>query len=194
MLAIGLVPVRFGYIFATYGWLRADAIWTSFPVTSAINLALAIGFLLHGGWKKARMSVGERRTTTNACEEALATREPGGALNPAGLIVIASAANRFGAIAARIMSASFPSLRMRRGRVAPVDARDARRAPPSPERLHLAAVHLRRPRLRGADRARFQASAAGASTASARRRKLAAEPRHPVHRPVPQHAREPAHR
>jgi hypothetical protein len=34
VLAIGLIPVRFGYIFATYGWLHADAIWTSFPVTS----------------------------------------------------------------------------------------------------------------------------------------------------------------
>ena len=34
VLAVGLVPVRFGYISATYGWLGADAIWTSFPVTS----------------------------------------------------------------------------------------------------------------------------------------------------------------
>ncbi len=58
VLAVGMVPVRFGYIFATYHWLGADAIWTSFPVTSAINLALAIGFYVHGGWKKARMSVG----------------------------------------------------------------------------------------------------------------------------------------
>jgi Na+-driven multidrug efflux pump len=41
VLAIGLVPVRFGYILATYGWLGADAIWTSFPVTSFINLLLA---------------------------------------------------------------------------------------------------------------------------------------------------------
>ena len=83
VLAVGMVPVRFGYIFATYGWLHADAIWTSFPVTSAINLALAIAFYVHGGWKKARMTAGEpcEEETT---EEALATREPGGALNPAG--------------------------------------------------------------------------------------------------------------
>ncbi|HEY4070305.1 MAG TPA: MATE family efflux transporter [Sphingomicrobium sp.] len=84
VLAVGLVPVRFGYIFATYGWLHADAIWTSFPVTSLINLALAIGFYLHGGWKKARMKVGERPCEEETTEEALATREPGGALNPAG--------------------------------------------------------------------------------------------------------------
>jgi putative MATE family efflux protein len=84
VLAVGMVPVRFGYIFATYHWLHADAIWTSFPVTSFINLALAIGFYVHGGWKKARMSVDERPDDDECTEEALATREPGGALNPAG--------------------------------------------------------------------------------------------------------------
>jgi len=84
VLAVGLVPVRFGYIFATYSWLHADAIWTSFPVTSFINLALAIAFYLHGGWRKARMTVEERPDTDECTEEALATREPGGALNPAG--------------------------------------------------------------------------------------------------------------
>jgi len=85
VLAIGMVPVRFGYIFAAYPWLHADAIWTSFPVTSFINLALAIGFYVHGGWKKARMTVGEEPPCEEeTTEEALATREPGGALNPAG--------------------------------------------------------------------------------------------------------------
>jgi putative MATE family efflux protein len=82
ILAIGVVPVRFGYIFATYGWLGADAIWTSFPVTSFINLALAGGYYLHGGWKKARMVA--QPSTDECIEEAEATREPGGALNPAG--------------------------------------------------------------------------------------------------------------
>ena len=84
VLTVGLVPVRFGYIFATYNWLGADAIWTSFPVTSAINLALAIGFYVHGGWKKARMTVGDRPSEDETLEGALATREPGGALKPAG--------------------------------------------------------------------------------------------------------------
>ena len=84
VLAVGLIPVRFGYIFATYGWLHADAIWTSFPVTSFINLALAIAFYLQGGWKKARMTVEDRPDEDECTEEALATREPGGALNPAG--------------------------------------------------------------------------------------------------------------
>jgi Na+-driven multidrug efflux pump len=84
VLSVGMIPVRFGYIFATYHWLHADALWTSFPVTSAINLALAIGFYVQGGWKKARMSVDERPGDDQCTEEALATREPGGALNPAG--------------------------------------------------------------------------------------------------------------
>jgi putative MATE family efflux protein len=84
VLTVGLLPVRFGYIFATYHWLGADAIWTSFPVTSFINLSLAIAFYLHGGWRKARMTVESRPDDDECTEEALATREPGGALNPAG--------------------------------------------------------------------------------------------------------------
>jgi putative MATE family efflux protein len=84
VLAVGMVPVRFGYIFATYHWLGADAIWTSFPVTSAINLALAAAYYLNGSWKKARMTAQERPCDDELREEAEATREPGGALNPAG--------------------------------------------------------------------------------------------------------------
>src|SRR4051794_7691017 len=84
VLAIGLIPVRFGYILATYSWLHADAIWTSFPATSLINLALATAFYLQGGWKKARMTIDTRPGDDECTEEALATREPGGALNPAG--------------------------------------------------------------------------------------------------------------
>jgi MATE family, multidrug efflux pump len=84
ILAVGLVPVRFGYIYATYGWLGPDSIWTSFPVTSLINLALAIGYYLQGGWRKARMAPATGPDDDECTEEALATREPGGALNPAG--------------------------------------------------------------------------------------------------------------
>jgi Na+-driven multidrug efflux pump len=82
ILAIGLVPVRFGYILATYGWLGADAIWTSFPVTSLINVGLATAYYLNGSWKKARMMV--QPSDEELLEDAEATREPGGALNPAG--------------------------------------------------------------------------------------------------------------
>ena len=84
ILAIGLVPVRFGWIFATYHWLGADAIWTSFPVSSFVNVALATAYYLGGSWKKARMTIEQRPDDDECTEEALATREPGGALNPAG--------------------------------------------------------------------------------------------------------------
>jgi putative MATE family efflux protein len=84
ILAVGLVPVRFGYILAAYGSLGADAIWTSFPVTSLINLTLAGAYYLNGSWKKARMSAAQYAESDECTEEALATREPGGALNPAG--------------------------------------------------------------------------------------------------------------
>jgi len=81
ILAVGLVGVRFAWIFATYHWLGADAIWTSFPVTSLANLALATAYYLKGGWRKARMAPVD---PNELFEDAEATREPGGALNPAG--------------------------------------------------------------------------------------------------------------
>jgi Na+-driven multidrug efflux pump len=84
ILAIGLVPVRFGWIFATYHMLGADALWTSFPVSSFANVALAAVYYFNGSWKKARMIVGQMPDDDECTEEALATREPGGALNPAG--------------------------------------------------------------------------------------------------------------
>ena len=37
ILAIGLVPVRLGFALAAYPWLKADALWFSFPVSSLAN-------------------------------------------------------------------------------------------------------------------------------------------------------------
>jgi putative MATE family efflux protein len=83
ILCIGLLPVRFGFIFATDQWLgSADSIWWSFPVSSFANVALSIAYYLQGGWKKARMLVPP--PAEELLEEAEATREAGGALNPAG--------------------------------------------------------------------------------------------------------------
>lgn len=84
ILTFGLVPVRFGYIWASYGWLGANAIWSSFPVTSLFNLAAASAYYLNGSWKKARMTATQVPSEEECIEEAEATREPGGALNPAG--------------------------------------------------------------------------------------------------------------
>jgi Na+-driven multidrug efflux pump len=84
ILAIGLVPVRFGWVFGTYPWLGADAIWWSFPVSSFVNLLLAAAFYFHGGWKKAHMTAEKRPDGDECMEYAEGVREPGGALQPAG--------------------------------------------------------------------------------------------------------------
>jgi len=84
ILAVGLVGVRFGWIFATRHWLGADALWTSFPASSFANLLMAVAYYLKGGWRKARLTAEQRPCEDECIEQAEATREPGGALNPAG--------------------------------------------------------------------------------------------------------------
>jgi Na+-driven multidrug efflux pump len=88
ILFVGLVPVRLGFALGAYPWLKADALWISFPVSSFSNMALAVAFYLHGGWRKSRMDLGGRpsapRDDSECVEEALADAEPGGRLNPAG--------------------------------------------------------------------------------------------------------------
>ena len=83
ILAVGLIPVRLGFAIGAYPWLGADALWLSFPVASFANLAMATAFYFHGGWKKGRMQV-DRPDEAECVEEALATAEPGGRLNPSG--------------------------------------------------------------------------------------------------------------
>lgn len=82
ILAIGLYPVRLGFATATYSWLGADALWLSFPAGSLANLLMAIGFYLHGGWRKGRTMVPPPAAELE--EEAQAVAEPGGRLNPSG--------------------------------------------------------------------------------------------------------------
>jgi Na+-driven multidrug efflux pump len=84
ILAVGLVPVRFGWIFATRQWLGPDAIWWSFPVSSFANLALAIGYYRFGNWRATQLRIQDIPGDDECIEHAEATREPGGALNPAG--------------------------------------------------------------------------------------------------------------
>jgi Na+-driven multidrug efflux pump len=83
ILCVGLWPVRFGFIYVADRWFGADALWLSFPVSSAANLALALAFYFHGGWRKAHMRVEGQPSEEECMDEARATREPGGALNPA---------------------------------------------------------------------------------------------------------------
>jgi putative MATE family efflux protein len=81
ILFVGLVPVRLGFALGAYRWLGADALWLSFPVSSFANMTMAIGFYLHGGWRKARMTPPD---PAECAEEAQADAEPGGRLNPSG--------------------------------------------------------------------------------------------------------------
>ena len=80
ILTIGLYPVRLGFALGAYPWLGADALWLSFPVSSLANMLLAIGFYMHGGWRKARMHVPPPRAELE--EEAQADAEPGGRISP----------------------------------------------------------------------------------------------------------------
>ncbi|MEA3030801.1 MAG: hypothetical protein QOG13_2126 [Sphingomonadales bacterium] len=82
ILTIGLYPVRLGFALGAYSWLGADALWLSFPVSSFANMAMAIGFYLHGGWKKGRMLA--PLDPAEAVEEAMTDAEPGGRISPSG--------------------------------------------------------------------------------------------------------------
>jgi Na+-driven multidrug efflux pump len=82
ILAIGLYPVRLGFALGAYRWLGADALWLSFPVSSFANMAMAIAFYLHGGWRRSRMEMPP--PAAELAEEAQADGEPGGRLNPSG--------------------------------------------------------------------------------------------------------------
>jgi len=82
ILAIGLYPVRLGFALGAYPWLKADALWLSFPVSSLANMTMAIGFYLHGGWRKQRMM--PPISTDEAIEEAEGAMEQTARLNPSG--------------------------------------------------------------------------------------------------------------
>jgi putative MATE family efflux protein len=57
ILAIGLLPVRIGFAWFGRDWLGADALWWSFPVSTLVNLALAVAYFRSGRWKQSRMTV-----------------------------------------------------------------------------------------------------------------------------------------
>jgi putative MATE family efflux protein len=83
ILALGLFPIRFGIVFALRPWFGADALWLSFPISSLVNMAMAAAFYLHGGWRRSRMTA-TPPPVAECVEEAIASAEPGGRMNPAG--------------------------------------------------------------------------------------------------------------
>lgn len=86
ILFVGLVPIRLGFALGAYPWLGPDALWISFPVSSFANMAMAIGFYRFGSWRRSRMAPpGQGPVHVEECiEEANASTEPGGRLNPSG--------------------------------------------------------------------------------------------------------------
>ena len=82
ILFISMYPVRLGIALGGYQWLGADALWLSFPVGMVTTMLMATALYLHGGWRRSR--IGPSPIDELECrEQAEATREPGGALNPA---------------------------------------------------------------------------------------------------------------
>lgn len=82
ILIVCLYPVRLGFYELGYSYLGADALWLSYPVSSACTLALAAALYLHGGWRKAKLLV---QPHEEECRESVnAEAEPVGRIVPAG--------------------------------------------------------------------------------------------------------------
>ena len=79
ILFVSMFPVRLGAAFALAPWLGADALWWSFPVGSAANVAMAAAYYLHGGWRKGAPLLSE-----SGGQRSHADVEPAGTLHPAG--------------------------------------------------------------------------------------------------------------
>jgi Na+-driven multidrug efflux pump len=55
ILAVSLLGVRFPLALALLDGLHADAIWWSFPLSSAFSVVLAVLYYKYGRWRGARM-------------------------------------------------------------------------------------------------------------------------------------------
>jgi Na+-driven multidrug efflux pump len=85
ILFIAMYPVRLGFALGLRNAIGLDALWLSFPAGMVATSIKAAGLYLHGGWKRGRMAPEQGCPDDMECrEQAEATREPGGALNPAG--------------------------------------------------------------------------------------------------------------
>ena len=54
-LPISLLLVRFPLAEFFVGQYHADAVWWSFPISSAVSAILALAYYKFGGWRKAHM-------------------------------------------------------------------------------------------------------------------------------------------
>ena len=75
-----MIPVRLGFAFLARPMLGADALWLSYPVSTVVNLGLAILYYKKGAWRSARMVAQPSRV--ELVEEANSGCEPGGRIMP----------------------------------------------------------------------------------------------------------------
>jgi putative MATE family efflux protein len=83
IMFISMYPARIGFAVVAREWLGADAVWLSFPMGSITAAGLAAALYLHGGWRKRKLAH-PMPSKEEVIEEALASGEPGGSLNPRG--------------------------------------------------------------------------------------------------------------
>ncbi len=60
VLTVCLLGVRFPLAEALISRYQIDAVWWSFPISSALTVVLAILYYKYGGWRTARMAGGPR--------------------------------------------------------------------------------------------------------------------------------------
>src|SRR5581483_2211339 len=69
VLTISLLGVRFPLAAALTGRFQADAIWWSFPISSALSATLAVLYYKYGGWRTARMAGGPTQSVVSTSTE-----------------------------------------------------------------------------------------------------------------------------
>jgi putative MATE family efflux protein len=80
ILIVAFYPVRIGIALFGAPVLGADALWWSFPIGSAVSLALAVSYYRFGGWRALVLAVPPE--PDHAEEQARAAVEPAGRLQP----------------------------------------------------------------------------------------------------------------
>ncbi len=73
ILTVTLLLVRFPVAAMLEGRYGADAIWWSFPVSSALSAVLAVIYYKFGGWRAARMMAGIGGGPGGAAAKAVST-------------------------------------------------------------------------------------------------------------------------
>jgi len=72
IMAVALFPVRIGFYEFTYGWLGADAIWLSFPISAFFALGLSWWFYHNWNWRSAAPPLSPEMASEGAHSDGLA--------------------------------------------------------------------------------------------------------------------------